>query len=80
MSMPLAFAKENKVYIINRIKLDEKESRHLSNLGFAKGETIKVLSIMNSRAIVLIKGARLAIDKTITEKIYVEELEQNLNK
>lgn len=69
--MPLALAPvgEEKTIIDFRGKDDVK--RHLTDLGFIKGQTVQVLGSNTSGLILLVKGVRIALNRGLATKIMV---------
>jgi len=49
----------------------EDVKRHLQDIGFIKGESVKLLSENDSGLILLVKGSRIAINKGLASKIMV---------
>ena len=45
--------------------------RHLTDLGFIKGQTVQVLGSNTSGIILLVKGVRIALNKGLATKIMV---------
>lgn len=69
--MPLTFAQMNIRYVITRISGQDKVRAHLRNLGFVENETVSVLQSIQGNLIVEIKGIRVAIDKSLANRIMV---------
>ncbi len=69
--MPLTFAQINTRYVITRISGQDKVRTHLRNLGFVENETVSVLQSIQGNLIVEIKGIRVAIDKSLANRIMV---------
>lgn len=69
--MPLTFAQMNTRYVITRISGQDKVRAHLRNLGFVENETVSVLQSIQGNLIVEIKGIRVAIDKSLANRIMV---------
>ncbi|MCD7723909.1 MAG: ferrous iron transport protein A [Clostridiales bacterium] len=69
--MPLSFALENEKRKIIKIGGDEKIHHFLESLGFVVGAEVSVISRVNGNIIVSIKDSRVAISKTIANKIMV---------
>lgn len=49
----------------------EEMKRHLQDLGFVKGEPVKVIGENSSGIIIMVKGVRIAINKGLATKIMV---------
>lgn len=60
---------ETKVIVDFNGKDDVK--RHLQDMGFVKGESVKLLAENESGLILLVKGVRVAINKGLASKIMV---------
>ncbi len=69
MSLTFANIGDTKVIIDFTGKDDVK--RHLQDMGFVKGESVKLLSENESGLILLVKGVRVAINKGLASKIMV---------
>ncbi|MFU0828250.1 MAG: FeoA domain-containing protein [Lachnoclostridium sp.] len=69
--MSLAFANVGETKVIVDFKGKDDVKRHLQDLGFVKGESVKLLSENSSGLIILVKGVRVAINKALASKIMV---------
>lgn len=69
--MPLTFADTNHEYVIQRITGQDKVRVHLRNLGFVENETVSVIQSIQGNLIVEIKGVRIALDKSLANRIMV---------
>ena len=69
--MPLTVADTNHEYVIQRIKVQDKVRVHLKNLGFVENETVSVIQSIQGNLIVEIKGVRIALDKSLANRIMV---------
>ena len=69
--MPLAMAQVGVVNIIKRISGRDEVRQHLAELGFVVGEEVQIVSEMGGNLILAIKGARIALDKTMAMRIMV---------
>ena len=69
--MPLAMAQVGDVNIIKRISGRDEVRQHLAELGFVVGEEVQIVSEMGGNLILAIKGARIALDKTMALRIMV---------
>lgn len=58
-------------YEIVGIDLEEASVRHLADLGIKIGSLIQIISKTNATAILLVRAARIALDKSILEKLDV---------
>ena len=69
--IPLTMAKEGETVIIRRITgLDEVRQR-LAELGFVLGTSVTVVSQVSGNLIVQVKDSRVALDKSMANRIMV---------
>lgn len=71
MIMPLTMANIGDQNIIRKITGKDEVRQHLAELGFVVGEKITVISVMGGNMIVSVKNSRVAVDKTMTNRIIV---------
>ncbi len=69
--MALTFINLGESRVIIDFKGKDDVKRHLQDMGFVKGESVKLLSENESGMIVLIKDVRVAINKGLASKIMV---------
>jgi ferrous iron transport protein A len=69
MSLAMVGIGESRV-IVDFVGKDDVK-RHLQDIGFVKGESIKLLSQNESGLILLVKGSRVAINRGLANKIMV---------
>ncbi|WP_297238158.1 FeoA family protein [uncultured Faecalicoccus sp.] len=69
--MPLTFAQLNQEYVIVRITGQDKVRAHLRNLGFVENEKVSVIQSIQGNLIVSIKGVRVALDKSLANRIMI---------
>lgn len=69
--MSLAFANIGETKVIVDFVGKDEVKRHLQDMGFIKGESVKLLSENESGLILLVKGVRVAINKGLASKIMV---------
>ncbi len=69
--MPLSLLKTGQVGKIARITGKDEVQKHLGNLGFVVGEEVAVVSEMAGNVIVEVKGCRIALDKSMANRIMV---------
>ena len=67
--MPLTFAAVGEENTIVKIGGKPEVKKHLENLGFVVGGTVKVVSAMGGNLIVNVKEARVGISQEIAQKI-----------
>ena len=69
--MPLGLADRGEEYIIRRIGGSDEIKKHLGNLGFVVGGTVSVVTETAGNLIVNVKDARVALDRSLAQKIMV---------
>lgn len=69
--MPLSMAGAGETNYIRKIIGKDQVRRHLENLGFVIGEPVTVISQMNGNMILSIKNSRIALDKSMANRIMV---------
>ena len=69
--MPLIFAGLGEEKMIKKVGGTPEVKKHLENLGFVVGGTVKVITAMGGNIIVKVKEARVAISREMAQKILV---------
>ena len=69
--MPLTFAAVGEENTIVKIVGKPEVKKHLENLGFVVGGTVKVVSAMGGNLIVNVKEARVGISQEMAQKIMI---------
>ena len=69
--MPLLVAPAGEEQMIKRIGGSEEVKRHLQELGFVPGGYITVVNEIGGNLIVNVKESRVAVDKSLAQKIFV---------
>lgn len=69
--MPLIIAPTDTNLSVVKISTDEKTKKHLESLGITINSIIRILSHSGGSTICLIKDTRLALDRSVTTKIFV---------
>ncbi|MBS4535076.1 ferrous iron transport protein A [Clostridium sp. D2Q-14] len=69
--MPLTFAEVGKQNLIKKINGKNKTKNFLESLGFIVNEKVTIVSKFQGNLIVNIKGTRVAIDKTMANRIMI---------
>ena len=69
--MPLPFATVGEENTIVKIGGKPEVKKHLENLGFVVGGTVKVVSAMGGNLIVNVKEARVGISQEMAQKIMI---------
>lgn len=72
MMMPLSMFGSGESGVINRISGRDDTKRFLNNLGFVEGGTITVVNKVQGNIIVHVMDSRVAIGKSMANKIMVE--------
>lgn len=69
--MPLSLANIGEEYTIQRLGGTPEVKKHLENLGFVTGGTVKIVNTVDGNLIVNVKEARIAISRGMAQKIMV---------
>lgn len=69
--MPLALAKNGETVTIRRVTGTDEVRQHLAELGFIPGEQVAVISQNGGNLIIQVKDSRIALDKTMANKIFI---------
>ena len=69
--MPICLAPLNTEVKIVRVLTDEKTKKHLESLGILVNASVKVISSVNGGVVLAVKEGRLALDRSIANKILV---------
>lgn len=69
--MPIALAPLNTDMRVVKILVDDKTKKHLESLGILINSSISVISSVNGGVVVAVKEGRLALDRSIANKILV---------
>lgn len=69
--MPLALAKNGETVTIRRVTGTDEVRQHLAELGFIAGEQVTVISQNGGNLIIQVKDSRIALDKTMSNKIFI---------
>lgn len=69
--MPLSLANVGEDNIIKKIGGKPEVKKHLENLGFVVGGTVKVISAFGGNVIVAVKEVRVAISEEMARKIMI---------
>ncbi len=70
--MPLSLASSGEKMVIKQINGKDETKRFLENLGFVVGGNVIIVSEMCGNVIVNIKDTRIAISKTMANRIMVD--------
>jgi len=69
--IPLNLAVPGEENTIKKISGNPEIKRHLENLGFVTGGSVRLISVLNGNVIVKVKESRVAINDEIARKIMV---------
>jgi len=69
--MPLVFADIGEESVIKRISGSPEVKKHLENLGFVVGGSVKVINTINGNIIVKVKESRVALNRDMAQKIMI---------
>ena len=69
--MPLTYAKTGEKNYIKKISGKDEVRKHLASLGFVVGERVEIVSEFSGNMICNIKDSRVAIDKSMAQRIMV---------
>ena len=69
--LPLAMVDPDEVAHVARVRGDADLRQHLAELGFVEGSEVKVISRAAGDVIVSVKGARLALNRSMASRVTV---------
>ena len=69
--MPLTMAKPGETVTIRRISGKDEVRQHLAELGFVVGGVVTVISEMAGNLIVQVKASRVALDRSMANRIMI---------
>ena len=69
--MPLTMAKTGEPVTIRKITGKDEVRLHLAELGFVVDSDITVVSILAGNVIVQVKDSRIALDKTMANRVLI---------
>lgn len=70
--MPLTMARVGEPSSIKQINGKDSTKKFLESLGFVVGECVTIISELGGNIIVAIKNSRIAVDKSMAQRIIVE--------
>ncbi len=70
--MPLTMARIGEPSSIKQINGKDATKKFLESLGFVVGECVTIISELGGNIIVSIKNSRIAVDKSMAQRIIVE--------
>lgn len=71
--MTLTLAPLHEPFCIQRITGKDEIRKHLATLGFVEGANVSVVNERNGNVIINIKNTRIALDKTLSNRILVSK-------
>ena len=69
--MPLALADKGSENVIRHVGGSPEVRKHLEDLGFVAGGSVRIVAMMGGNVIVNVKEARVAISKEMAQKIMI---------
>ena len=72
--IPMSLTKEGSSIQIERMLINDSLGKRLMERGISKGNIIDVIKNDTTGLIISISGSRLALDKTLANKIFVKEI------
>lgn len=69
--MPLTMAKSGEIVTIKKITGKDEIRLHLAELGFVVDTPVTVISELSGNLIIQVKDSRIAIDKTMANRIII---------
>ena len=69
--MPLSYATPGEESVIRKIGGRPDVKKHLENLGFVAGSTVKIITALDGNIIVKVKESRIAISDEMARKIMI---------
>ena len=71
---PLTFGESGDNLLVQQVGGTEEVKKHLGDLGFVPGASLRVISSHNGDMIIDLKGTRLAITREMASKVKTEKL------
>lgn len=72
--IPMSLTKEGSSIQIERMLINDSLGKRLMEIGISKGNIIDIIKNDTTGLIISISGSRLALDKTLANKIFVKEI------
>ena len=69
--MPLTMARPGETVVIRKITGSDEVRQHLAELGFVVDESVTVTSEMAGNLILQVKDSRVAVDRTMANRIMI---------
>ena len=70
--MPLTMAEPGETVRIRKITGKDEVRQHLAELGFVVESEVTVINTLGGNLILQVKGSRLALDRTMANRILIE--------
>lgn len=71
--MPLSMMEQGDTRVITDFKGQEEMKRHLQDLGFIRGEKVRVVGENPSGMILVVKGVKIALNRGLANRIMVAD-------
>lgn len=71
--MPLSMMEQGEMRTITGFRGQEEMKRHLQDLGFIRGETVRVVGENAGGMILMVKGVKVALNRALAGKIIVAD-------
>lgn len=72
--IPMSLTKEGSSIQVERMLINDSLGKRIMEIGISKGNIIDVIKNDTTGLIISISGSRLALDKTLANKIFVKEI------
>ncbi|HAT4364318.1 TPA: ferrous iron transport protein A [Clostridium perfringens] len=72
--IPMSLTKEGSSIQVEKMLINDSLGKRLMEIGISKGNIIDVIKNDTTGLIISISGSRLALDKTLANKIFVKEI------
>ena len=69
--MPISMAKPGETVVIRKVTGRDEIRAHLAELGFVVDEVVTVVSALSGGLILQVKDSRVALDKTMANRILI---------
>jgi len=69
--MPLTMARPGETVVIRKITGRDEVRQHLAEIGFVVDESVTVISEMAGNLILQVKDSRVAVDRTMANRIMI---------
>lgn len=73
----LANSMLNRVYQVTEIHLDDETKKRLTDLGLMPGSEVAVVNHSGNNSIILLHNSRVALDRSILEKIAIRDISED---